>query len=166
MRSLETNQRGPDTAQARVRQGSEDGDKTEKTESFQGGPEDRAGNNGKGFKMAANKTGWEPAGERGVLSANHSPSSLWGRGDRPCLGLPETQGWVSRLEAGARPGALWFPGSLVTPEGGQQMPDQTAHSSQIQTGPTSQCVWICRVCGSVGLRACFVFLEDFCCVWL
>lgn len=69
MRSLETSsQRGLDPAQARVklgsgwgqagvRQGSEDGDKTEKTESSQGGPEDRTGNNGKGFKMAANKTG-------------------------------------------------------------------------------------------------------------
>lgn len=118
MRSLETNQRGPDPAQARIRQGSEDGDKTEKTESFQGGPEDRAGNNRKGFKMAAHKTGWELVGQGvgslcqslgrdlqgkgAVLSANHSPSSLWGHGDRPCLGLPETQARVSRLEAEAR----------------------------------------------------------------
>lgn len=89
--------------------------------------------------------------ERGrVLSANHSPSSLWDHGDHPCLGLPETQDRVSGLEAGARPGALWFLGSLVIPERGQQTPDQTAHSSQTAL---AQAVRICRVwvCGFEGL---------------
>lgn len=47
---------GPGKSQAGIRQGSEDCDKTEKTESSQGGPEDRAGNTGKGFKMAAKET--------------------------------------------------------------------------------------------------------------
>lgn len=107
MRSLETNQRGARPSPGKGQAGSEDGDKTKKTESFQAGPEDRAGNNRKGFKMAAHKTGWELVGQEvgslcqslgrdlqgkgAVLSANHSPSFLWGHGDRPCLGLPETQ---------------------------------------------------------------------------
>lgn len=46
-----------------------------------------ARNGGKGNRTWAETLGLRV---RWGLHAHHSPSFLWGRGDHPCLGLPET----------------------------------------------------------------------------
>lgn len=167
LRSLETsNQRGPGQAQAGVRLRSDRGQKMVKNrqdKSFEDSQEDR------GRKEERVQTGIQQGwigtgrGKGQGLCANHSPSSLWGHGDHPCLGLPETQDRVSRLEAGARPGALRFLGSLAMPEGGQQTPDHScAHHNPRLARPVQICrVWVCGFEG-----CCFVSLEDFCWFWL
>lgn len=151
--------------QAGVRQGSEDSDRTERIEISRAAKTTGSGNR-KGFKMAADKTGKGTCRDEGRgLYAHHSPSSLWDRGDRPCLECPETQDGVSRIEAGARPGALWFLRNMAWSSQRENSKRPIRPHIRLQ----ARLAWpdqTCRAwaCGCEGF--CFVFLEDFCCLGL